>query len=89
MAMMRAHRRYVKGNLSYEEAYRVGLRFRQEMYGDLLIWQVVEDLKVVRWRQGLPKLMRLLRFYPRGALKLISQRLTELRPKPTNTRRRD
>ncbi len=78
LAMMRLQRPHVKGIKPYEQAHRIGIRFRQHLYGEALVSQVVRDVKSGRWHRATQGLLVLLRFYPQGVLNRVRQKLSKL-----------
>ncbi len=71
-------RPYVKGNSAYEECYQGGIRQYQDACGPPLVWQMVADARAGRWRSALKALSTVLRFYPKGLLRLIQHKLRRL-----------
>ena len=76
--VMRYQWPYVRGNHTYEECYRNGIRQYQEACGPPLVWQLVMDVRAGRWRQALRALSTVLRFYPKGLLMLIQHKVRRL-----------
>lgn len=75
MLMLRWQRPYIRGIPQYEEAYRFGVQFRQNLYGGILFWELVSAVKAGRWKQATDIFVTLLRFHPRGLLGPIVQRV--------------
>lgn len=71
---------YVKGNPTYEECYRSGIRQYQDACGPPLAWQMVADVRAGRWKSALKALLTVVRFYPQGLLMLIQHKVGWLRP---------
>lgn len=76
MAMLRAQWRFIRGSRLYREAYRAGVRYRQELYGSLVFWQGVNALRARRWKEAGTCFAALARFHPRGLLIPLLQKLT-------------
>jgi glycosyltransferase involved in cell wall biosynthesis len=73
--MMQYQRPYVHGNPTYEACYQSGIRQYQEACGPPLVWQMVADVRSGRWRLALKALWTVIRFYPKGLLRLIQQKV--------------
>jgi hypothetical protein len=76
VAVLRRQRKHVRGNKRYEEAYTVGLREAQEIYGVPAVEEVRARLWEGAWRPALRGFQILLRYYPRG-LTLLGERRME------------
>jgi glycosyltransferase involved in cell wall biosynthesis len=81
IAVLQAQRRHFKGNREYREAYRAGVRFRQNLYGAQLFWQGVEAAKNGAWAQASLCFNTLARYHPLGLVNPVLQRLSEVRSK--------
>jgi hypothetical protein len=76
LGALRPQWKHVKGDGRYEEAYKVGIRFWQDSYGDRLGDEIRAQVKERDWKQALRGMLVLLRYYPRGLTLLL---LTEQR----------
>lgn len=76
--VMRCQRPYVKGNPIYKACYRDGIRQYQNACGPPLVWQMVADARAGKWRSALKALLTVIRFYPKGLLKLIQHKTRQL-----------
>ena len=67
-------REHVRGNAGLEEAYQEGVVFWQRLYGDPLLEELVMRLRTDRsWRIAAHLLVVLLRYYPRGLVRLLGR----------------
>jgi len=77
--VLRAQRKYVRGNKKYEEAYRVGMKNWQAYYGERLFIEVqYQMMKPSEWKQAAKGLWSLLRYYPQGITKHAGNRLSRV-----------
>jgi glycosyltransferase involved in cell wall biosynthesis len=76
--VMRYQWPHVKGIPMYEECYRSGIRQYQDACGPPLVWQMVADARAGRWKSALKALSTVLRFYPKGLLMLVQQKMHRL-----------
>jgi glycosyltransferase involved in cell wall biosynthesis len=78
--VIRAQRKYLRGNKQYEEAYRAGIRWEQGNYGYTLVEEVRAYIRGCEWKRALRGVLVLLRYYPRGlALVSLNERHLERR----------
>lgn len=71
MAMLQSQWRYVKDRPDYEQAWRAGASFRQQLYGPALTWAMVASARSGNWSRALRCFGILLRWYPQGLLSLV------------------
>lgn len=68
LLMLRAQKKYIKGNKLQEEACREGIRSYRDFYGD----RSAEDIKVClanrKWKKAVQDTLIFLRYHPRGFL---------------------
>jgi glycosyltransferase involved in cell wall biosynthesis len=69
MATMRSQKPFIKGNRSYEEAYREGVRHYQRAFGDPLGWHMVCAARNRDWKVAVKNFRVLLRCYPQGLVR--------------------
>jgi glycosyltransferase involved in cell wall biosynthesis len=74
MRVLRAQRRFTRGNAFYESQLTEGTRFFQDYYGGELIAAVRTRLHEHRWLAALRGMVLLLRYYPRGVLERLLRR---------------
>jgi glycosyltransferase involved in cell wall biosynthesis len=80
MRVLRAQRRFVRGNAFYESQLAQGTRFFQDYYGGELVGEVRSLLRQHRWLGALRGTVLLLRHYPRGiGERLLRRARTALR----------
>lgn len=80
MRVLRAQRRYARGNAFYESRLAEGTRFFQDYYGGELVGEVRALLREHRWLAALRGMALLLRYYPRGVVeRLVRRARTALR----------
>jgi glycosyltransferase involved in cell wall biosynthesis len=78
--VLRAQRRFARGNAFYESQLVEGTRFFQDYYGGELVGEVRALLREHRWLAALRGTVLLLRYYPRGiAERLLRRARTALR----------
>jgi glycosyltransferase involved in cell wall biosynthesis len=78
--VLRAQRRFARGNAFYESQLAEGTRFFQDYYGGELVGEVRALLREHRWLAALRGMVLLLRYYPRGiAERLVRRARTALR----------
>jgi glycosyltransferase involved in cell wall biosynthesis len=80
---LRSQQRYVKGNVERARAYRAGLRFWQELYGEPLYNQTSRRmsrriLEIGDWRRTIRDLWYLIRYYPQSITLHGSSRISKL-----------
>ena len=67
--VLRKQRRTLAGGARhYREAYRAGLAFARDYFGDPLVAAVVSDVATGEWRRALKGYRTLITHYPRGAV---------------------
>jgi glycosyltransferase involved in cell wall biosynthesis len=67
-------REHLRGDAGLEEAYQEGVVFWQRLYGDPLLEELVTRLRAGRsWRVAAHLLVVLLRYYPRGLVRLAGR----------------
>jgi glycosyltransferase involved in cell wall biosynthesis len=76
--VMRAQWNEVKGDASAEAAWRRGMRQWQYEYGEEIVSGVRRQLRTGQWRQALPAMGTLLRYYPGGAWRHMSRKLSRV-----------
>lgn len=74
MRVLRAQRRFARGNRFYESQLAEGTRFFQDYYGGELVCEVRSLLRRRRWLDALRGTALLLRYYPRGIAERLLQR---------------
>ena len=74
---LRSQRRHAKRDERFSKAYRTGMRFWQDAYGNPLIEEVRARARKRDWQQALQGILVLLQYYPRGLLALLGERRTE------------
>ena len=75
MAVLRKHRKHVKGNSLHQQAYTAGVKHWRGAYGDRLVEQVRTHLREREWNKAFRGLAVLARHYPRGILLLDERRM--------------
>jgi SAM-dependent methyltransferase len=65
-AVLRAQRQYVKHNTVYKEAYKTGMMFWTEYYGELQARDVIGCVREREWKQAFWGLLVLVRYYPQA-----------------------
>jgi glycosyltransferase involved in cell wall biosynthesis len=68
----------VRGNPTYEKAYRDGMAFLRNRYGERALWQMVSDARAGQWRRASTAFWILLRCYPSGLLNLFKGKARKL-----------
>jgi glycosyltransferase involved in cell wall biosynthesis len=67
LEVLRRQRRYVRGHRSYEKAYRQGVAFWQQLFGEPLLNNMAARVHTgAAWRPTVAMLAVLLRYYPGG-----------------------
>ncbi len=66
LTALQSQRKYVKGDKRYEEAYKAGIRYYQNLYGRPLIDEILASLKTRQWKRMVQEARILLRYYPQG-----------------------
>jgi hypothetical protein len=76
---LRSQQRYVKGDVAREQAFRRGLRFWRELYGEPLYNQASRRmLESGNWRRTIRDLWYLIRYYPQSITLHGSSRISKL-----------
>jgi glycosyltransferase involved in cell wall biosynthesis len=76
---LRSQPRYVKGDVDRERAYRAGLRFWRELYGEPLYNQTSRRmLEIGNWKRTIRDLWYLIRYYPQSITLHGSSRISKL-----------
>jgi hypothetical protein len=76
LVVLNRQRTFVRGNHEHEAAYRRGVNFYQEFYGERIVNQVREHVRrAAGWRQALHEIGVLLRYYPQGVAANIGRKL--------------
>jgi hypothetical protein len=74
VAVLSAQRKHVKANKRYKEAYRIGMRTGQDIYGILLADEVRGRMRKGDWSRAVRGALVLARYHPRGlALLLLNE----------------
>ena len=84
ISALHAQRRYVGGNKAYLEAYRAGIRYRQNLYGEELFWQGLSALRTARWAEASLCFSTLMKYHPHGLLNPLVQKLSHVFTKPAD-----
>lgn len=66
VSALRSQWRYVRRNPKHRRAYKEGIRFWQQMYGEAVAHEVRTHIKKREWEQAARRLRLLLRYYPRA-----------------------
>lgn len=75
----RSQRKYVPRDEEAEQAWKTGMGFVQDRYGGRLVEQVKADLRVPgRRRRAFRGMLRLLQYYPAGAVQVVSAGITRV-----------
>jgi glycosyltransferase involved in cell wall biosynthesis len=76
---LRSQQTYVKGDVERERAYRAGLRFWRELYGEPLYNQTSRRvLEMGNWKRKVRDLWYLIRYYPQSITLHGSSRISKL-----------
>ncbi len=75
LSVLRAQRPFIKGNRLYESAYRTGVKYWQNCYGERLIAQVRRHARAGEWKEALSGMWILLRLHPRGFFENAQRKL--------------
>ncbi len=76
---LRLQQRYVKGEVERERAYKMGLKFWRELYGEPLYNQTSRRLRDIgNWRRTIRDLCYLIRYYPQSITLHGSSRISKL-----------
>jgi hypothetical protein len=63
-----------------KDAYRHGITFRRQLYGELLFWQGLKAVKSKQWKQAMLCFIILGRYYPSITIKPAYKKLIQLLP---------
>jgi hypothetical protein len=75
LAVLRSQKQYLAADGHQREDYKVGKAFRKHLFGEPLADQVRTDIRRKQWRAATAKLAILLRFYPRGIMAILRERI--------------
>jgi glycosyltransferase involved in cell wall biosynthesis len=75
MKVLSGERRYVRQHPQYREAYRTGIQYRAQAWGEPLLWDMVRRFRGGDWKDALYDLICLLRYYPQGLAEFIWQKM--------------
>lgn len=76
LRVLRAQRQFVRGNEGRRAAYKTGIRFYEELYGDMLVETMRARVRGrVRWGETARDLFVLLRYSPRAFTKHAGRKL--------------
>lgn len=76
LAVLHAQQEHVKGNKEYEAAYKCGVEFYREYYGEAMVNQLRERVRRRDdWRRVLHDVGVLARYYPRGVVENLIRKL--------------
>jgi glycosyltransferase involved in cell wall biosynthesis len=73
LAVLRSQRKHLASE-HYREAYKAGIAFWTNLFGEPLADQVRTDIRRKQWRAAMAKLTVLLQFYPRGIVTVLRER---------------
>ena len=73
--VLRWQRKFTKGNRQYETALESGIKTTQLGYGEKLVKAVANQLRDHKFKQALPGIVALLKFYPRGFAKHVVRKV--------------
>jgi glycosyltransferase involved in cell wall biosynthesis len=74
LTVLRSQRRFVKGDKRREAAYKSGIKYEQEHWGDPLVEQVRAQVQEGEWGRAVRGMRVLLRYYPQGLAMLVNGR---------------
>ncbi|CAN5719507.1 alpha-1,6-rhamnosyltransferase [soil metagenome] len=66
LTALQSQRKYVKGDRRYEEAYKAGIRYYQNIYGGQLIDEILALVKTRQWKRAVQGARVLQQYYPLG-----------------------
>jgi glycosyltransferase involved in cell wall biosynthesis len=67
-SVLRAQKKYVKGNSKYEEAYKAGYKHVREIDGEKLVNQIRKQVRAGDWLGASFNVRILIRYYPTGVV---------------------
>ncbi len=71
VTVLRRQWSYVKESRQYREAYKTGMKFWHDLYGEPLVEEVRARVGAEEYQQAVRGLLVLLRYYPRGATSVL------------------
>jgi hypothetical protein len=86
ISALHAQRRHVHGNKAYQAAYRAGIRYRQNLYGEELFWQGLHAARTGRWTDVSLCFGTLMKYHPHGLLHPLMQKLSHVFSNPADAR---
>ena len=78
MKTLQRQRPFVQENSISKDAYRHGITFRRQLYGELLFWQGLKAVKSKQWKQAMICFSILGRYYPSITIKPAYQKILQL-----------
>jgi glycosyltransferase involved in cell wall biosynthesis len=84
ISALQAQRRYFHGSKIYQEAYRAGIRYRQNLYGEELFWQGLRAARTGRWTEASLCFGTLMKYHPQGLLHPVMQKLSHVFSNPAD-----
>ena len=75
LEVLRLQRDYIKRNAIYREALDSGVRFRQRLYGSVLMEQILTDVEQHNWQRAARALSVFVRYHPRGLANALWNKL--------------
>jgi hypothetical protein len=76
---LRSQQKYLKGDVERERAYRSGLRFWRELYGEPLYNHTSRRMfEIGNWKRTIRDLWYLIRYYPQSITLHGSSRISKL-----------
>ncbi|WP_447980385.1 glycosyltransferase [Candidatus Nitrospira bockiana] len=82
MQVLRMQSPYVRANPQYREAHRAGIRHVQQRYGEPLLWQTTDALRLRRWHEAFACLRVLVRDYPTGMVAHVGRKIRRAVQRP-------
>jgi glycosyltransferase involved in cell wall biosynthesis len=73
--VLRSQRPYLDRHPQYREAYRLGIRHTQQIWGTPIVWDMLGALRMGQVRRGLQCLAVLLRWYPKALVELLQRKV--------------
>ncbi len=77
LATLKGQWPFIRGNKSYEDACRHGIRVAQDYYGQPLVEEIQSNLRASQWKRAMQGARVLLRYDPRRFVKQIFDRSQE------------
>jgi hypothetical protein len=78
MKMLHLHINDAAGNVMYQRAWTQGFLDRQHMYGEPLLWAMVNAARSREWMRAMTYLSVLLRWDPQGLCRMFSGKMRRL-----------